>query len=118
MKKYVVFAIVLFAAYSWQKRATPPSTVVSKFSNHDEIIMYSLTTCGHCKLMAGALQNTNIAFTERFIDTDENAKNEMFQKLKKAGMSSRSVGMPTLDVRGKMMPDNPGLAAVRSQLKL
>lgn len=116
MKKYIVFAIILFAAYSWQKRATPPSTVISKYSNHDEIIMYSLTTCAHCKLMAGALQNANIAFTKRFIDTDESAKNEMYQKLKKAGVSSRTIGMPTLDVCGKMMPDNPGLTAVRLNL--
>ncbi len=116
MKKFIVFAIILFAAYSWQKRVTAPSTVTSKYTSHDQIIMYSLTTCGFCKLMAGELQNANIAFSERFIDADDNAKTEMYAKLAKAGVSPRTIGMPTLDVHGTMMPDNPGLAAVRKRL--
>jgi len=74
VKKFLIFAAILFAAYTWQKRVTAPSTVSSKYTSHDEVIMYSLTTCGHCKLMAGELQNANIAFTEKFIDTDSDAK--------------------------------------------
>ena len=39
MKKFIIFAIILFAAYSWQKRATGPSTITSKYTSHDQIIM-------------------------------------------------------------------------------
>jgi glutaredoxin len=116
MKKYIIFAIILFAVYSWQKRSTPPSMVISKYSNHDEVIMYSLTTCGHCKVMAGQMQNANIAFTERFIDTDPSARTELDQKLAKAGFERRSYGTPILDVHGTIMPNNPGLDAVRMRL--
>jgi glutaredoxin len=116
MKKFLIFAAVLFAAYTWQKRATAPSTVSSKYTSHNEVIMYSLNTCGHCKLMAGELQNANIAFTEKFIDTDSDAKAELYSKLATAGVAPRTIGMPALDVHGTMMPDNPGLAAVRKRL--
>ena len=81
MKKFLIFAIIVFAAYTWQKRVIAPSTVSSKFTSHNEVIMYSLTTCGHCKLMAGELQNANIAFAEKFIDNDANAMAELKQKL-------------------------------------
>jgi glutaredoxin len=116
VKKFLIFAAILFAAYTWQKRVTVPSTVSSKYTNHNEVIMYSLTTCGHCKLMAGELQNANIAFTEKFIDTDANAMAELKQKLADAGLAPRSYGTPIMDVHGTMMPDNPGLAAVRKRL--
>jgi glutaredoxin len=116
MKKFLIFAAILFAAYTWQKRATAPSTVSSKYTSHNEVIMYSLTTCGHCKLMAGELQNANIAFTEKFIDNDANAMAELKQKLADAGLAPRSYGTPIMDVHGTIMPDNPGLAAVRKRL--
>ncbi len=116
MKKFIIFAVILFAAYSWQKRMTGPSTITSKYASHDQIIIYSLTTCGYCKLMAAELQNANIAFSARFIDTDDDAKTELYAKLAKAGVSARTIGMPSLDVRGTMMPDNPGLAAVRKRM--
>ncbi len=116
MKKFLLFAIILFAAYTWQKRATAPSSVVSKHTSHNQVIMYSLTTCGHCKVMASELQNANIAFTEKFIDTDANAKAELQQKPADAGLPPRSYSTPILDVHGTMMPDNPGLAAVRKRL--
>jgi glutaredoxin len=116
MKKFLIFAAILFAAYTWQKRVTAPSTVSSKYTSHNEVIMYSLTTCGHCKLMAGELQNANIAFTEKFIDADSDAKTELYSKLAKANVAPRTIGMPTLDVHGTMMPDNPGIAAVRKRL--
>jgi glutaredoxin len=113
MKKFLIFAAMLFAAYAWQKRATAPSTVSSKYTSHNEVIMYSLTTCGYCKLIAGELQNANIAFTEKFIDTDSDARTELYSKLAKAGVAPRTIGMPALDVHGTMMPDNLGMAAVR-----
>jgi glutaredoxin len=116
LKKLLIFAAILFAAYTWQKRVIAPSTVSSKYTSHNEVIMYSLTTCGHCKLMARELQNANIAFTEKFIDADSDAKAELYSKLAKANMAPRTIGMPTLDVHGTMMPDNPGLAAIRKRL--
>lgn len=116
MKKFLIFSAMLFAACTWQKRVTAPSTVISKYTSHNEVIMYSLTTCGHCKLMASELQNANIAFTEKFIDADVGAKSELTEKLARAGLEPRSYGTPIMDVRGTIMPDNPGLTAVRKRL--
>ena len=40
MKKFLIFAAILFAVYTWQKRSTAPSTVASKHTSHNEVIMY------------------------------------------------------------------------------
>lgn len=42
-----------------------------------QIVIYSTTTCPYCKMLKDYLTLKQIAFTEKFVDTDETAKNEM-----------------------------------------
>ena len=80
--------------------------------------MYSPTTCGHCKLMAGELQNANIAFTEKFIDADANAMSELKQKLADAGLAPLSYGTSILDVHGTMTSTGSGLSLLHLMFML
>jgi len=41
------------------------------------IIIYSTTTCPYCKMLKDYLKEKNIAFTEKLVDTDDAAREEM-----------------------------------------
>lgn len=53
---------------------------------HNEVIMYSLTTCGFCKAKARELRSERIAFKEYYIDKDKQRQDELNDKLQKAGV--------------------------------
>lgn len=42
-----------------------------------QVIIYSTTTCPYCKMLKDYFGQKQIAFTEKLVDTDEAAKNEM-----------------------------------------
>ena len=72
-----------------------------------QIVMYSLTTCGYCTALRHELEANNIPFTEHFVDADQTRFLELTQKLQAAGYQGGAIGTPTLEVNGKMMPNNP-----------
>tara|TARA_R110001606_G_scaffold399222_2_gene582397 strand:- start:52600 stop:52929 length:330 start_codon:yes stop_codon:yes gene_type:complete len=78
--------------------------------------MYSLTTCGYCKQKVTELKQQYIAFTEYFIDEDSMIRAELFTKLAKSGYPSGSIGTPTFDVHGSMLPNNPDMSIITSVL--
>ena len=41
------------------------------------ITIYSTTTCPYCKMLKDYLKEKNISFTEKLVDQDEAAKDEM-----------------------------------------
>jgi len=41
------------------------------------ITIFSTTTCPYCKMLKDYLNQKNIAFTEKLVDIDEAARNEM-----------------------------------------
>ena len=41
------------------------------------IVIYSTTTCPYCKMLKDYLKEKNLTYTEKLVDTDETAKNEM-----------------------------------------
>lgn len=41
------------------------------------ITVYTTTTCPYCKMLKDYLKEKNISFTEKLVDTDEAARNEM-----------------------------------------
>jgi glutaredoxin 3 len=45
-----------------------------------QIIVYSTTTCPYCKMLKDYLVQKNILFTEKQVDTDPTAKDEMMKK--------------------------------------
>ena len=76
------------------------------------ITMYSLTTCGYCTRLRHDFEANNIPFREVFIDTDQARMEELFTKLQRAGIMGVAIGTPTLEVNGRMMPNNPPLAEI------
>lgn len=42
-----------------------------------QITVYSTTTCPYCKMLKDYLKEKNIAFTEKLVDQDEAARDEM-----------------------------------------
>ena len=42
-----------------------------------QIIIYSTTTCPYCKMLKDYLKEKNIAYTEKLVDTDDVAREEM-----------------------------------------
>jgi len=44
-----------------------------------QVTIYSTTTCPYCKMLKDYLGSKNVAFTEKLVDQDEAARNEMTQ---------------------------------------
>ncbi len=44
-----------------------------------KVIVYSTTTCPYCKMLKDYLSERGISFTEKLVDQDEEAKEEMSQ---------------------------------------
>jgi glutaredoxin len=42
-----------------------------------QIIVYSTTTCPYCKMLKDYLKGKNFVYTEKLVDTDDAAKEEM-----------------------------------------
>ena len=114
MKKIIFIFLITYAAYYWHSSHNEPAG--SYGEPHNELIMYSLTSCGFCKQKAQALTSENIAFTEYFIDKDKDRLNELNAKLSNAGFKPRSYGTPIFDVRGVMLPNNPDMTLIKARL--
>ncbi len=97
----------------WQRWHPPAPQLVA---NHDEVIMYALTTCGFCQVRARELTAAGIPFTEYFIDRDADRRTELQAKLQRAGLPPRQYGTPIMDVHGRLLPDNPSLEDIRRVL--
>lgn len=117
MKKFIFILLIGYGAFSWYQQNDRVNNGYSYGEPHNQLIMYSLTTCGYCKLKVKQLKQENIAFTEYFIDVDNNRKEELFAKLEKSGYSSRSIGTPTFDVHGTMLPNNPDMSDIKEALE-
>ncbi len=42
-----------------------------------QVIVYSTTTCPYCKMLKDYLKEKNISYSEKLVDTDEAAREEM-----------------------------------------
>lgn len=94
----------------------PPSGNPSRFTNTKGVIMYSLSTCGYCNQKREQLKREGIPFKEYFIDRDSTQLAALEDKLRASGYKSRSVGTPTFDVNGTMLPNNPDIATIKEYL--
>lgn len=116
MKKFIFILLIGYGAFNWYQQHEKVSDGYRYGEAHNQLIMYSLTTCGYCKLKVKQLKQENIAFTEYFIDVDSKRKEELFAKLQKSGYPSRSIGTPTFDVHGTMLPNNPDMSVIKTAL--
>ena len=53
-----------------------------------QVIVYTTTTCPYCKMLKDYLSEKNISFTEKLVDQDDLAREEM------AGASGGFLGVP------------------------
>lgn len=115
MRKLAVFVVIMLAYGVWDHGRHPE--VGRQAARHNEVIMYSLTTCGYCKAKARELQAAGIAYSEYYIDKDADRRNELNRKLEQAGFPPRGYGTPILDVHGTLLPNNPSLESIRRHLR-
>lgn len=116
MNKLIFLAIIGYAAFNWYQNHDTATNGFSYGEPHDQLLMYSLTTCGYCKQKVKQLKQQNITFTEYFIDVDSKRRSELYEKLDKSGYPSRSIGTPTFDVHGTMLPNNPDMSMIKEVL--
>lgn len=67
----------------------------------DEIIIYGASWCGACRATARFLRGEGVAFTERDIEREPGAREEMMRKARAAGVSTN--GIPVIDFRGTIL---------------
>jgi glutaredoxin len=107
---------VLLGAYQYWSQANDQSSVKRIPIAHDQVIMYSLTTCGYCKQKGRELDRAGIEYKEYFIDKDHKRRDELTNKLKLAGFEPRSWGTPIMDIKGVMLPNNPSMKKIMKYL--
>jgi len=113
-KKLLLLLVVIAAYQGWKQLSQEPDA--GKVAAHNEVIMYSLTTCGYCKAKARELRSERIAFKEYYIDKDTRRRNELNKKLQKAGYPPRGYGTPIMDVHGWMLPNNPSMDVIKEYM--
>lgn len=117
LKNLVSVAALLFLAYYAYGEHMAKQPVGHRLAAGNEVVMYSLTTCGYCKQTRGYLQAAGIPFTEHFLDTDAARRDEFFQLLADAGVPGGGVGTPSLVVNGALLVNNPDMKIIKQHLR-
>ena len=114
-----VIAFVAIGWYVWQHQAsTKGPELAGRLAPDNQVVMYSLTTCGYCKALRNQMTKAGIPFSEYFLDTDEARKQEFFQLLQSYNAPPGGVGTPSLLVNDALLVNNPSLAEIKKHLKL
>ena len=85
-------------------------------SEQDEIIMYSLSTCGNCVKTGRALRKEGIEFTELYIDKNKQSEDELHIKMRRAGIKTSFYYTPVLDIHGTILANNPALNVILKEV--
>jgi glutaredoxin len=119
----VVIGLFLLGYWAFEAlEPAPPAAAPAPATGHlqeypkSRVVMYSLTTCGYCRLLREELLKRRIVFEEYFIDTEPARWQELIDKLQRAGIRPGPVGTPTLEVNGVMLPNNPSMRTVLKHL--
>jgi len=116
LKNIIYLALISYGAFLWYSNNNNDSA--GRYGeSHNELIMYSITTCGYCKQKVRELNDENITFIEYFIDKDKKRMEELNDKLSNAGFKPKSYGTPIFDVHGIMLPNNPRMSLIKSKLQ-
>lgn len=89
-----------------------------KLAPGNEVVMYSLTTCGYCARTRAMLDESGIPYTEYFLDTDKAREQEFFERLVASGVPQGGVGTPSLVVNDVLLLNNPPFETIKRHLKL
>jgi glutaredoxin len=94
---FLVIGLGLAAAYLLPRKASSGPFL----SNDPYIIIYGRTNCSICQDYQQRLDNQDIAYTFKDIG-DTNVQDELYPKMKKAGLNSGYFQIPVIDVNGKV----------------
>jgi uncharacterized membrane protein YhaH (DUF805 family)/glutaredoxin len=75
----------------------------------NDLVMYSLTTCGYCAQKRAQFDTLGVHYIEVFIDEDQGALQALQTKLQAQGFGGGAIGTPTIEINGVMLPNNPSL---------
>ncbi|GAB2898489.1 hypothetical protein GCM10027046_30440 [Uliginosibacterium flavum] len=85
-------------------------------SAKNEVVMYSLTTCGYCVEKRQQLNAEGIQFTEVFLDQDQNAANQLHSRLRSTGYNG-GIGTPSFEINGEFLLNNPDMSEIHARLR-
>ncbi len=67
-------------------------------SDTNESIIYSTSWCGYCKMAKSYLESKNVPFTEKNIEEDKAAYDELMGKI-----NGNFMGVPVIDLKGEII---------------
>ena len=105
--------LLIIAGLFWAWRSYEPP-IGDRLAPDNKVVMYSLTTCGYCKQRAADFHRLGIPFREIMVDKDQALQNKLIDEAKATGAGG--VGMPTIDVNGTLLPNNPSLSEIKKYL--
>ena len=114
VKKLLLILLVVAADQGWKHMDRGEAS--TRVAVHQDVIMYSLTTCGYCKARGRELEAAGIPFHEYYIDKDRQRRDELQAKLQQAGYPPQGYGTPIMDVHGWVLPNNPSLEIIRDHM--
>lgn len=88
-------------AMAAKARANERSAEPFVASNTSDVIVYTTSWCGYCRKAKSFLKAKKVAFTEKDVEKDSGAAQELAQKAAAAGVQPQ--GVPVLDVKGKLI---------------
>ncbi|HEY0666324.1 MAG TPA: hypothetical protein VGD24_09680 [Gallionella sp.] len=108
--KYLIIFCLLYGGYSlYDNREIPPPP------EDPNVIMYSLTTCRHCKIMAKELAKQEIAHVEYFMDKDQQRLAEYHETIRNSGLPNPYV-TPIFVIYGEVLPNNPSIESIKATI--
>ena len=112
-----ILLIFVGVAVAWFFSAGRTENIAAKLAPGNEVVMYSLTTCGYCTQKRGQLTAAGIPFTEIFLDRDEAQHRKFGELLAAHNVPPGGVGTPSFMVNGELMLNNPGMDELKRKLK-
>jgi hypothetical protein len=100
MKKVVIFVILILSAVGYQvwhiraSRARP-------WSNGSHIVVYGRESCSITRDFMSGLDSSGAGYVFKNVD-DRSVLEELFARMKNAGLDTTSFSLPVVDVNGRM----------------
>jgi glutaredoxin len=115
--KILLFGVAAYAALHLTGGGLFEKNIGALLAADNEVVMYSLTTCGYCKEKRQWMTRVGIPFREYFIDTDESRRQEFEGLLAAHLIPPGGVGVPSFSVNGYLLVNNPNRDEIRRRLK-
>ncbi|MBA3581459.1 MAG: hypothetical protein H0W44_03285 [Gammaproteobacteria bacterium] len=110
----LILAVVIVCGYLLAKQGPG----IGRYGEtHQQVIMYSTTSCEPCMIKRHELAQEGIPYIEYAMDREPERRDEMHAKLTAAGFPQQTYGTPIMDVHGVMMPNNPSIATVKRYMQ-